>query len=158
VSKRPLFSRLFRRKPAATYERAEQVYAQGRHAEAATLLRTVAEQGDARAQLRVAALYERGDGVLQSFVEAERWYRSAAEQDVVAAQARLGEIYLTGLAPPDTATAAAIERIADAQRPGSLLKRLYPQGLAIAQDLAQAADWNQRAARAGAWATSMRAA
>ena len=102
-----------------------------------------------QAQLRLAELYERGDGVPQSFAEAERWYRSAAEQGSVEAQARLGEIFLTRLAPPDTATAAAIERIEDSQTPDSLLKRLYPQGLAIAQDPAQAADWNRGAAQAG---------
>jgi len=60
-----------------------------------------------QAQLRLAELYERGDGVPQSFAEAERWYRSAAEQGSVGAQARLGQIFLTRLAPPDTATAAA---------------------------------------------------
>ena len=56
------------------------MYAQGRHAEAAALWRALAERGDLDSQLRLAQLYERGDGVLQSFVEAERWYRSAADQ------------------------------------------------------------------------------
>ena len=75
--------------------------------------------------------------------------------------ARLGEIYLTGLAAPDTATPAALMRIekgAGEKEAGkeSLLKRLYPQGLSIAQDLEQAASWNSRAAEAGDEAASAR--
>ncbi|HEY4975042.1 MAG TPA: hypothetical protein VII41_15620, partial [Steroidobacteraceae bacterium] len=89
------FSGLFGGKRARQVERADHVYAQGRPAEAAALWRAQAERGDREAQLCLAQLYERGDGVLQSFVEAERWYRSAAEQGSVVAQGRLGEIYLT---------------------------------------------------------------
>ena len=68
------------------------------------MLRTLAESGSKQAQLRLGELYERGEGVLQSFVEAVRWLRRAAEQGSVPAMRRLGEIYLTGMAAPDTAT------------------------------------------------------
>src|ERR1700722_7790196 len=57
-------------KRAPTLERANRAYAEGRKADAAVLFRALAEDGSALAQLRLAQLYERGDGVLQSFVEA----------------------------------------------------------------------------------------
>jgi hypothetical protein len=79
VSIRSIFSRLFGGESARNAESASEAYAQGRQAEAAALWRLLAEGGDLPAQLQLAQLYERGDGVLQNFVEAERWYRSAAE-------------------------------------------------------------------------------
>ena len=115
---RSTLTELFQGKP--TLARADHAFARGRAADAAIILRTLADQGDAQAQLRLAQLLESGDGVPKSVVEAEHWYRIAAEQDSVAAQAWLGEIYLTGAAAP-----------------------------AFTQDLEKAADWNHRAARAG---------
>src|SRR5450631_4072833 len=97
---------------------------------------------------RLAQLYEHGQGVLQSFVEAARWFSAAAEQGSVPAQARLGEIYLTGLAAPATATPSAVARIEASGKEGSLLSRLFPQGLSVRQDPLQAAQWNQAAAQA----------
>ena len=144
-----LFKKLAGKPPPPTLERAEEAYTQGRHADAAALFRALAESNDTQAKLRLAQLYERGEGVLQNFVEAVRWYKGAAEQGSVPAMGRLGEIYLTGLTAPSTATPAALERIGGQGGEGSLLKRLYPEGLAIAQNLEQAAHWNERAAEAG---------
>ena len=48
--------------------------------------------------------------------------------------ARLGEIYLTGMAAPDTATPAALLRLEESPGEASLLKRLYPHGLSVRQD------------------------
>jgi TPR repeat protein len=86
--------------------------------------------------------------VLQNFIEAVRWFRAAAEQGCVPAMARLGEIYLTGLAPPNVATPAALQSL-ESGAGSSLLKRLYPEGLAVAQDTEQALKWNRLAAEAG---------
>jgi len=69
--------------------------------------------------------------------EALRRYRAAAEQSLVPAMSRLGEIYLIGLVAPDTATPAALQRLEQGSE-DSLLKRLYPQGLSVTQDLEQA--------------------
>ncbi len=89
-----------------------------------------------------------GQGVLQSFVDAVQWFRAAAEQGSVPAQSRLGEIYLTGLEPPATASASAIARLeAAAELQDSLLNRLYPKGLAVRRDPEQAAIWNTAAAK-----------
>lgn len=40
----------------------------------------LAEQGDATAQSNLGALYDNGEGVLQDYKEAVRWYTKAAEQ------------------------------------------------------------------------------
>ena len=55
-----------------------------------------AEQGDARAQVRLGRLYERGRSVERDYAEAIKWYRKAAEQGESYAQFRLGEFYETG--------------------------------------------------------------
>ena len=54
------------------------------------------------------------------------------------AQSRLGEIYLTGLEPPATASASAIARLEAPGSKDSLLNRLYPKGLAVRRDPEQA--------------------
>ena len=143
-------AKLFRPERAATLERAEEAYAQGRKSDAAAMFRALAEgSGSAPAQLRLAQMYERGEGVLQNFVEAVRWFRGAAEQGSVPAMARLGEIYLVGLAAPDTATPASLTHMTSGAGRNSLLNRMYPQGTAISQDPVDAAQWNARAAAHG---------
>jgi len=108
---RSFLSKVASSKREPTLEHAESAYAKGRKADAAAMWRALAEGGSEPAQLRLGQIYERGEGVLQNFVEAARWFRSAAEQGSVIAQARLGEMYLTGMAAPDTATPAALQRL-----------------------------------------------
>ncbi len=146
-----IFSRLLHRKPQAPSERvdrAERAFADKRYAESAVLFRELAETGNFYAQFRLAQCYERGQGVVQSFVDAVQWFRAAAEQGSVPAQSRLGEIYLTGLEPPATASAAAIARLEGLGNQDSLLNRLYPKGLAVRRDPEQAAIWNTPPPRA----------
>jgi len=100
VSIRSFLSKTSPFKRAPTLERAEQAYASGNFADAAGLFRALADANSMQAQLRLAQLYERGEGLLQSYVEAVRWLRVAAEQGCVPAMARLGEIFLTGMAAP----------------------------------------------------------
>ena len=142
---------LFRRGPfgRGSAERAERALAKNQFADAALIYRKLAESGDSAAQVRLAQLYERGQGVVQSFVDAVRLYRAAAEQGSVVAQARLGEIYLTGLDAPATASASAIERLKSGDAQGSVLNRLFPQGMAVNKDLEEAVKWNTSAAELG---------
>jgi len=56
------------------------------YATAFKLWRPLAEQGDARAQYRVGALFYYGQGVTENRKEAVLWYRLAAEQGYVQAQ------------------------------------------------------------------------
>ncbi|HEY5102893.1 MAG TPA: hypothetical protein VII70_08930, partial [Steroidobacteraceae bacterium] len=83
MSLRSFLSKVDPRKRSPSLERAEEACAQGRKADAAILYRALAESGSVPARLRLAQMYERGEGLLQSFVEAVRWYTSAAEQDCV---------------------------------------------------------------------------
>jgi uncharacterized protein len=137
LSIRTFLSKVTGRGPTLSVELAEQLHTEGRQADAASMFRQLAEGGDRQAQLRLGQLYERGEGVLQNFIEAVRWFRAAADQGCVPAMARLGEIYLTGLAPPNVATPAALQSL-ESGAGSSLLKRLYPEGLAVAQDTEQA--------------------
>ena len=56
----------------------------------------LAQQGHVAAQLNVAVLYEKGQGVPQDFVEAAKWYRQAAEQGDVQAQYSMGVLSENG--------------------------------------------------------------
>jgi TPR repeat protein len=64
------FSRRSGGKETAKLELAATAFAEGRLADAATLYRELTTSGVAEAQLRLAQCYERGHGVLQSFVDA----------------------------------------------------------------------------------------
>jgi hypothetical protein len=65
-------------------------------AQALQQLRTLAEQGNARAQFRLGLMYADGTGVPKDQVQAEQWYRKAAEQGEANAQAHLGGMYENG--------------------------------------------------------------
>ncbi|MDY3736694.1 MAG: tetratricopeptide repeat protein, partial [Sodaliphilus sp.] len=54
------------------------------------------EQGYADAQNNLGNLYAEGKGVSQSYTEAVKWYRLAAEQGDADAQYYLGVCYATG--------------------------------------------------------------
>ena len=64
------------------------------------LYRSLAEQGDASAQLFLGKMYQNGDGVRRDFVEAAKWFRLAAEQGHTGAQFYLGRMYADGQGMP----------------------------------------------------------
>ena len=59
-------------------------------------LRHAAANGDASAQLEVAARFAEGKGVKQDFEQAATWYQRAATQGLAAAQYRLAALYERG--------------------------------------------------------------
>ena len=63
---------------------------------ALSVLRTLADQGDAAAQFRLGAMYYEGLEVPRDFSEAAKWYRKAADQGDAAAQTLLGDSYYRG--------------------------------------------------------------
>jgi TPR repeat protein len=67
---------------------------------AAQLLRPLAEQGNADAQVKLAALYSEGEGVPQDNVEAAKWVGKAADQGFVSAQYILGALHGAGQGVP----------------------------------------------------------
>ncbi len=68
MSVRSVLSKTFSAKRQSTIKRAERAFATGRLADAATMFRELANTGHVEAQLRLAQLYEHGQGVLQSFI------------------------------------------------------------------------------------------
>jgi TPR repeat protein len=63
--------------------------------------RLAAEQGNARAQSSLGAMYATGEGVPRDDVEAVRWSRLAAEQGNARAQSSLGLMYAQGFGVPE---------------------------------------------------------
>ena len=61
-----------------------------------TPLQQAAEQGNARAQYKLAHKYENGDGLPQNYAEAFKWYKKAAEQGNTDAQLCLAYMYCNG--------------------------------------------------------------
>jgi len=66
-----------------------------RRIESARWYRLAAEQGEAKAQYSLGAMYHDGKGVSQDYQEAIRWYRMAANQGDADAQYNLGRLYDT---------------------------------------------------------------
>lgn len=76
-------------------------YSTGKYDEAYNTMRSLAEtSAHALAQYYVGMMHYRGEGVEQSYAEAAKWFRKAAEQRVKQAQYRLGELYLNGKGLP----------------------------------------------------------
>ncbi len=122
-------------------------------AEDARVSRVRAEQGDAKAQSKLASTYYYGKGVPQDYTEALRWYRKAADQGLATAQYGLGFMYRRGKgAPRDYAEAirwcrkAADQGYVDAQY---ALGVSYFNGQGVPQDYTEAARWYRKAADQG---------
>jgi TPR repeat protein len=118
-----------------------------------SVLRQLAEQGDAAAQTRLGACYYSGCGVPQSCTEAVKWYRLAAKQGVAAAQTGLGFAYYGGSGVPQNYT-EAVKWLHLAAKQGdtaalSLLGGCYYLGSGVAKDYAEAARCLRLAAEKG---------
>ena len=53
----------------------------------------LAEEGNSTAQFNLGLMYDKGDGLRQSFPKAVKWYRNAAKQGNQSAQFNLGLMY-----------------------------------------------------------------
>lgn len=78
---------------AGAYEDGLISYYLGDYKTAYSLLRPLAEQGDARAQAKLGHMYAYGEGMPEDGPEAVRWYRKAADQGNARAQYSLGVMY-----------------------------------------------------------------
>ncbi len=128
-------------------------YKRGDYATAMREFRTLAAQGNARAQYNLGVMYRKGHGVPQDHVEAIRWLRKAAEQGLTPAQHGLGVMYSKGHGvPQDYAEAmrwwrkAAEQGIDGAQYN---LGIMYGYGQGVQQDYVQAHMWFDLAATQG---------
>ena len=80
----------------ADFDKGLAAYKRGDLATALRELTPLAEQGNAGAQYYLAQMYRRGDGVLQDYKTAVKWYRLAAEQGYAKAQYNLAWMYEDG--------------------------------------------------------------
>jgi TPR repeat protein len=117
------------------------------------VLAAAAAKGDGDYQFALGHRYETGQGAVQDYAEAARWYRLAARQDHAEAAARLGYLYHHGLGvAQDYAEAAQWYRRAADKGEATAQNALgffYVHGLGVAQDDAAAVKWISRAASQG---------
>jgi len=76
----------------------------------ATALRvwlSAAKKGNAKAQIYVGEIYEKGLGITTNYEEAARWYQKAADQNYASAQMNLGFLYEKGLGVQQDSALAA---------------------------------------------------
>jgi len=73
-----------------------EAYHYGHYETALREWRSLAEQGDVEAQIRLGYLYFDGRGVKQDYQEGVKWFRKAAEQGNAEAQGKLGIAYQLG--------------------------------------------------------------
>jgi uncharacterized protein len=115
------------------------------YATAFRLFSPLAEQGDARAQNTIGAMYLKGAGVVQDNREAVKWFSKAAEQGDVRGQHNLGIMYNKGLGvAQDYVQAHKWLNIAGAngsevgrKNRDKLAKKMSPAQIAEAQNLAR---------------------
>jgi hypothetical protein len=98
--------------------------ARGDHETALRLVRPLADQGNTTAQYNLGVMYEHGEGPLQDYAEAAKWYCKAAEQGHPTAQYNLGVMCAEGRgAPQDQVQAHKWFTLAVARFPASDTKK-----------------------------------
>lgn len=112
-----------------------------------------AQADDPEAELQLAILYAKGEGVTQDYSIAAKWFRAAADQGLARAQYDLGVLYERGRGvPADPAQAAHwYRKAADGKYPLAQynLAVAYTKGEGTRKDSTEAALWYRRAAAQG---------
>jgi len=152
---------VFPNSPAAdTLEDATQAHNAGNYKKAFEILKPLAEQGDAKAQIRVGLMYGLGLGVERDDKQAVHWHKKAlnileplAEQGDADAQYLLGRMYEEGWGVEQDNKQAVhwYEKAAEqGDRDGQYwLAGMYEKGLGVEQDSKQAVHWYEKAAEQG---------
>ena len=138
---------------AADFSAGAELYERGDYEAAIDQWRTLANQGDLRAQYRLAQMYAEGVGVRQNDQSALHWYRQAAEQGSIIARFELALMYSLGRGVPHDDSRAAYWYGLLAED-GSLtaqylLAGMYEEGRGVGKDLHFALHWYRRAADRG---------
>ena len=117
-----------------------------------------ASAGNVEGQIRLARLYDRGDGVPQNYSEAVKWFRLAAEQGSAEGQSNLGAFYSSGRGVPQNyLEAVKWYRLAAEQGNASAqfnLASMYLLGRGVPKDYVQALKWFNVSASRSADATT----
>jgi len=139
---------------AALYNQAGQHFQSGDHAGAAKIVTQAAQAGNALAQLRLALMYDQGDGVPRSATAAMPWYEKAAAQGEPESQVQMGIAYEAGLYgfPENWDLAAKLNEASAMQgwHKGQFgFGRDFQFGMGVPQDRQQAIAWYRKAAANG---------
>ena len=113
-------------------------------------LKGKAEAGDADAQVELGRRYLNGEGVAKNRVEANKWYRKAAEQNNAFAQSMLGSAYYygEGVAKNHAQAVKWYRKAAEQNDAGAQydLGNCYYNGEGVPKDYAEAVKWFRKAA------------
>jgi len=116
-------------------------------------VRAAAEQGNAQAQLNLAEMYTRGQGVRHDEIQAVQWYHEAAKQGNAQAQYMMGFSYYTGTGITSVGALAAdwYRKAADQGHIDAQvsLASMYANGEGVPKDDAIAVQWYRKAAEQG---------
>ena len=127
--------------------------AKGDYATELRIVRPLAEQGEAWAQYFIGIMYDQGQGVVQDYAEAAKWFNLAAAQGRAEAQYNLGNMYAKGQGVvQDYAEAVKWYKLAAAQGYAEaqyFLGIMYSKGLGVVQDHVRAHMWFNLAAVSG---------
>jgi TPR repeat protein len=109
-------------------------------------------KGDPKAMLKLGAHYEEHDNSKQGFEEAAKWYRKAAEQGLVEAQCRLGNLCEQGL--DGSSDEEAVEWYRKASEQGYAIAQcnlavMLDHGRGTKQNSKEAVKWYRKAADQG---------
>jgi Sel1 repeat len=139
--------------PAGSLQQAEEALHDGNDKDAVALFTRLADQNNGDAQYWLGYMTEHGIGVRRDPAKAVDLYKKAAAHDVVAAELRLGEIYLDGnLVLPDFQQAKSYLETAAYRgdsRAAMVLGRMYRDGLGMSADPIQAYAWSEVATLEG---------
>lgn len=135
------------------YKQGAELFDQGKHSAAITLLEKAAQLGHADAQNHLGVDYRRGEGVPKDIEKAVYWFRKAIEQNNPKAMRNLGQLYKEGEEIPKDIK-KAVELIMRAAQLGhssaqNSLALMYEEGEGIPQNTDEAIKWYQKAADQG---------
>jgi TPR repeat protein len=113
----------------------------------------LAVAGDAKAQYRLAVMYDTGKGAPKDATKAVEWYEKSATQGNAQAQGNLAVKYYNGDGVPKNAT-KAVEWYLKAATQGDaasqfILGDMYHKGDSVAKDAGKGAEWFGKAAAQG---------
>jgi TPR repeat protein len=132
---------------AQTFQTARSDLREGDYADALQLFTTDAAKGNSEAQYWLGYMNELGLGTSRNLQKAITLYQQAASKNVVAAELRLGDLYLHGnYIPPDPGSAKSyLERAAYQGEPRAamLLGQMYEKGLGTTPDHIKAYAWSE---------------
>jgi Sel1 repeat len=135
------------------YEQAGEHFKSGDHAGAAKIVISSAKAGNPIAQLRLAMLYEAGDGVPRDKKESFAWYLRAAQAGEPGAQSEVGGYYEEGDGVPENWPVAAQwyqQSASQGWMKGEFaLGRCYEFGMGVPQNRQNAIYWFQKAGAQG---------